>query len=225
MHRISSAHAIAFLALCLALTSGAYAAGKIGPRDIKRNAVRTGHVKNGTLQRADLNLDLRRALLRLRGPQGPAGPKGDRGPRGRRGATGATGATGPAGPFPDALPAGKTLRGTFAVGGGAAAAEELESAVTFAFPLATVPVLHVIATGAAAPSECPGTVTNPAATAGHLCVYEAERVDAAGVAVFDPTLPEADGVGKVSRYGFGVRATAVGPGSARWAGSWAVTGA
>ena len=39
----------------MALSGTAYAAGKIGPNDIAKNAVRSKHIKNGQVKRADLN--------------------------------------------------------------------------------------------------------------------------------------------------------------------------
>jgi len=47
-------NAIAFLALVIALSGTAYAAHRIGAQDIKRNAVRSPHIKNGQVKGADL---------------------------------------------------------------------------------------------------------------------------------------------------------------------------
>lgn len=71
---------------------GAYAATKIGPRDIRKNAVRSVHVKNGTIVGRDIKRRTRRALLRRRrGRPGPAGAAGPRGPAGERGPQGPAG--------------------------------------------------------------------------------------------------------------------------------------
>ena len=82
---------------------GAWAATKIGSDGIKAGAVRSKHIKDGTIAKADISRKARRALRGRRGPAGPVGPPGatgspgepgDPGPRGERGALGATGAAG-----------------------------------------------------------------------------------------------------------------------------------
>ena len=77
MRRPSPATAIAFLALCIALSGIAYAQSvapdSVGPIELKEPSVNTKHIFNGTLRRADF------APGQLR-----------RGPRGRRGRAGAT---------------------------------------------------------------------------------------------------------------------------------------
>jgi hypothetical protein len=222
--RVTGAHAIALLALVLAMTGGAYAAARIGAKDIKRNAVRSRHILNGAVGVSDLSPTVRSALSR-RGPAGPVGPRGatgPRGPRGIRGLRGTTGPTGPAGPVPETVPAGRTLRGTFAVAGNAAAiGDQLDDAVTFQYAAASPPAVHVIAAGAAAPSECPGTPATPAAAAGHLCVFVAEG---SAPIVFDPSQGRATGAGKASRYGFGVSLIAAAAGPTQTAGTWALGG-
>jgi hypothetical protein len=53
--RLTYANVTATLALIVALgTGGAYAASKIGPNDIKENAVRSKHIKEGEVRAADL---------------------------------------------------------------------------------------------------------------------------------------------------------------------------
>ena len=65
------------------------------------------------------------------------------------GPPGAVGATGPAGPLPATLPSGMTLTGAFAMRGDAAAAGEVvEDGISFPFPLASSPTVHVIAPSA-----------------------------------------------------------------------------
>jgi hypothetical protein len=216
MPRIGSAHVLAFIAVVLALTGGAYAASKVGSRDIKRNAVRSKHVRDGTVQARDLSRGVRRLLFRTTsGPRGPRGERGPTGPRGRRGFRGATGPTGPKGDpgtFPDTLPAGKTLRGIYSVGGDTT---QSETGVSFAFALAAAPTVHVIPAGQAPPPECPGNVNSPAASAGHLCIYEATRVGDTLV-VTDPA-----GGQTATRWGFGLRVTGQSA-PVRSAGTWAV---
>jgi hypothetical protein len=219
MHRLSSAHVIAVIALVLALGGGAYAAARIGAKDIERGAVRSYHIKDGTIARRDLDRALRLSLGR-RGPAGPrgsAGPQGPRGATGPRGFTGPRGATGPAGAFPDALPSGHTIRGTYLVG------SDGETAVSFVVTLASAPATTIVPAGSAATPECPGSAAAPTATAGHLCVYEAQRSPAvAALTVFDPADPQR---ASASRVGFGLRAAPNGTaGALRSSGTWAVTG-
>jgi hypothetical protein len=170
-----------------------------------------------------------RLELAQRGPAGPAGAagvpgtKGDTGPAGPAGPKGDGGATGPAGPFPDTLPSGKTLVGAWNVGTQAANTGAYASnGVTFAFPLAAAPEPHVV--GATPTAECPGSVDDPSATPGHLCVYTgaANRVDVpAGVAPGNPiTGEETD---SVTRFGFYVGIVANAAGLAYAGGTWAVT--
>ena len=233
MRRLSSAHVLAFVAVVLSLSGGAYAAGKIGARDIKKGAVTSRAIKDGSVHSRDLSRGLRRSLAQRvgsgrPGPAGPQGAKGDRGPRGyrgRRGATGPTGPQGPAGPLPESLPGGRTIRGTYVVSGTAGApGAELETGDSFAFALAAAPAPHFVADGTSAPAECPGTAAAPAAAPGHLCVYEAARTGiASSVTIFDPTLPRDAGAGKAGRFGFGLRVVADAAGPLRSTGGWAVT--
>jgi hypothetical protein len=64
---------------------GAYAANKIGPEDIQKDAVRSKHIKDSAIVAKDINKATRAAL---RGEAGPAGPKGDIGSRGPNGPPG-----------------------------------------------------------------------------------------------------------------------------------------
>jgi hypothetical protein len=116
--RLSYANVVASLALFLTLGGVGYAAtqlpgNSVGTLQLKANAVTSGKVKNGTLQKADF----KRGQL----PAGATGPKGDAGPQGAagaagtagaKGATGATGATGPTQGFTSASLSGSTPSNT-----------------------------------------------------------------------------------------------------------------
>ena len=85
---ISFANVAALVALFIALGGTGYAALKlprnsVGAKQLKKNAVRTGKVKNGTLRRVDFK--------GRRLPRGARGLRGFTGPRGFRGATGPRG--------------------------------------------------------------------------------------------------------------------------------------
>ena len=90
---LTSAHAIALLALFVALAGGAYATAvlpkySVGAAQLKRGAVTPPKLAPATV----------RSLRGAKGPTGPRGPKGVAGDKGARGAKGDRGEAGPTGP-------------------------------------------------------------------------------------------------------------------------------
>ena len=90
---LTYANVMATIAVFIALGGGAYAAVKlpknsVGGAQIKKNAVTSTKVKNGSLKKGDFAKN-----------QLPTGAPGPVGPAGARGPTGATGETGPTGTF------------------------------------------------------------------------------------------------------------------------------
>jgi hypothetical protein len=172
-HRPSPALVLACLALAVALGGTGYAAivlpaNSVGTKQLKNNAVNSIKVANGSLLKADFKAGQIPA-----GPEGPAGPAGP---------AGAAGAAGPAGPFPDTLPTGKTIRGTYNIGSTAAGAGGLaNTSISFLYPFTTVPTVRLVLQGGAAPPECTGNANAPQAQAGFLCIYEQSRSNATGV--------------------------------------------
>jgi hypothetical protein len=161
-HRPSPAIVVASLALAVALGGTGYAA-----LVLPANSVGTVQVKNGSL----LAADFKKGQI----PRGPAGPAGV------AGATGPVGATGPTGPFPDALASGKTVRGSFVMGGTAAGGGALaNTGISFVYTFAAPPTARIVLQGAAAPAECPGNATLPQAQPGFLCIYETSHSNASG---------------------------------------------
>ena len=161
----------------------------------------------------------------LRGHNGHNGRNGRNGAAGAPGAKGATGATGPTGAsgFTSTLPSGKTEVGTWAGNVGAATSSPYDVPVSFNIPLATKPAVNVIAPGAASTAACPGSVTNPQASSGNLCIYEA-HVDAGLSSV---TAQATSATGLVSSttadvFGTVIVLTTSTTGSAD--GTWAVSG-
>ena len=155
------------------------------------------------------------------GPQGAAGPAGPQGSQGPIGPPGPAGVQGPPGPFPDGdLPTGKTLRGTFSMGGTSpqTGPDFAFSEISFGFRFASAPVPHFIEFESAPPPECPGTSREPQALPGHLCVYESlvTRTDVRGI-----NGPDGDD----TTYRFGARLFAYGsaPGVFISQGTWAAT--
>ncbi len=110
------------------------------------------------------------------GAAGPTGPTGAAGAKGTTGAAGATGATGFSG-FTETLPAGKTETGTWGVSGAAGLAR---APLSFSIPLAAAPEaadVHYLAVGGGGTTECPGTVAEPKAAAGQVCIYTEEATE------------------------------------------------
>jgi Collagen triple helix repeat (20 copies) len=79
---------VAMIALAVALSGSAMAAG----------LVTSAQIKNGTIRLIDLHPSTQDALEGKRGPAGPQGTTGAQGPQGARGVAGANGATGAQGP-------------------------------------------------------------------------------------------------------------------------------
>jgi hypothetical protein len=120
----TSAHAIALIALMVALGGTGYAAFKlpknsVGSKQIKKNAVTSVKVKNGSLKAGDF----KKGQL----PQGKQGPQGIQGLPGQQGVQGQSGPTGPTGPNGTAV-AFARIDATGALIGGAAESKGIEAA-------------------------------------------------------------------------------------------------
>ncbi len=210
-HRPSPAIVLASAALIVALGGTGYAAivlpaNSVGTPQLKKDAVTSLKVKNGSLLKADFKAG--------QVPGGPAGPAGPAGTRRTGRPAGPAGAAGPAGPFPDALPSGKTIRGAFNMGNTAAAAGALaNSSISFIYAFATTPTVKVILQGAAAPAECPGNATFPQAQAGFLCIYEESKTNSVGVTL-----------NAVNRSGATIFTNSSAAGGFFSYGTWAATG-
>jgi len=220
------------LALIVALGgTGAYAASNITSRDIGKgqvksanlatDAVTSSKIKNGSV----LARDFRRGQL----APGRDGPKGDRGDKGDAGASRA----GPA--LPDTLPSGETLRGAYAFSGFYSGADlphddsPADGQISFPIPLASAPTLVLIRRKQPNNEEgdptaqCPGSVLNPQADPGYLCVYESRMADNTALYAFSPY----DGTNNAAtRFGVGLYITAPQAKTSDHRtskGSWAVT--
>jgi hypothetical protein len=205
---------VACIALVFAMTGAGYAAGMLGPntvgtKQLKKNAVISSKVKNGSLLKAD-----------FKAGQLPAGPQGPQGPQGSQGIQGTQG---PAGPFPDPLPAGKTVRGNWSVWAHSVPAGlYVVSAIEFGFRLASAPTPNYLNAGAPATANCPGSVTNPQAAPGQLCVYESSSSNATQRRTCDPETALCL-FASSNREGLGVAINATATGTVWAIGSWAVT--
>jgi hypothetical protein len=154
------------------------------------------------------------------GLQGPAGAPGDPGPRGEMGEPGPAGEPGT---FTGGdLPSGVTMRGAFRAGGNGPAAAIAQNAVSFAFPLSADPIPHFIAEDAVAPAECPGTVAQPEAAPGHLCLYEQFGSSAIGTSQ-SINNPVTNSSNSASKFGFAFSIQTSVQGNFSSVGTWAVT--
>jgi hypothetical protein len=197
------------LALLFALSGGAYAAGKFvitSTKQIKPSVLKQLQGKAGA-----------QGLAGAAGAQGPAGGAGKDGTNGKDGANGESvaakavstgdkvkcaemggseytvagkttlicnGKTG----FTETLPSGKTETGTW--GFVTTAAGVLRVPLSFPIPLAAAlseSNLHFVKIGDPTSEACPGSVEEPKAKAGNLCVYaQFEQVPASGEAFVIP---------------------------------------
>lgn len=70
------------------------------------------------------------------------------------------------------VPAGKTLTGTWMMSENVDAADEVaETAISFALPLSAAPTAIVVPNGGPVPAGCSGTVANPGASPGNVCLF------------------------------------------------------
>jgi hypothetical protein len=173
--------------------------------------------KGGAIRLVSKRAKCRRSERRISfNSQGLPGRNGLNGSNGRNGSNGANGASGTSG-FTSTLPSGKTEVGTWA-------ADLLTEAsvyyvpISFNIPLLAPPESTLIGKKAPSTAECPGTVGNPKAAPGHLCIYTGE-LSGGSLFLFDPSQEG----GGVNTYGT-VLGLKSGASLALAYGTWAVTG-
>jgi hypothetical protein len=108
----------------------------------------------------------------------------------------------------------------WAIGHDSTAGQNIIGAISYPFPLAASPELHMIQTGAMPPPQCPGTVAAPAAKRGHLCIYVGAANDAGAVHVF--SVADGDEKGPYTHGAAVYKDSAADPGTYA-SGTWAVT--
>jgi hypothetical protein len=210
--RLSYSNVAATLALVFAMSGGAVAA--------------THYAISSTKQISPKVLKSLKGKNGAKGAAGAAGAKGATGAAGPTGKEGKEGAQGIPGPFPTTLPHGVTITGNYALVGGASIGgtgnDWGASEISFPYPLASPPTAKVVLQGGPAQEGCSGTLENPTAASGTLCVYEGQH---SGVTTGFPTVCGPVNCSSVSTTGGWVRAFAV-ANNTRWfdAGTWAVTG-
>jgi hypothetical protein len=185
------ANVVSLLALFFALTGGAYAA-----LQLPSNSVGTRQLKNGAVTLKKISHSAQQAL---RGDRGPQGPQGDRGAPGTS-------------VFASSVPSGKTIAGAW---GGRYIAPQLalnnSYLISTSFPV-KAPVGLSDAMVNAAPNAaagdpdttCTGSVGNPTAPRGKVCIY-INRANNATVTGFRLTDPGVSGSAPGDAYGFVVR--------------------
>jgi hypothetical protein len=115
----------------------------------------------------------------------------------------------------------RTIQGNYAVGLVAANTnDDGWDSISFGFQLASPPEEHFIQSGTAPPAQCPGTVANPRAAPGHLCVYEETSLNRSAVTLFTGTTGTTN---QASRWGAGVWLQPAAAGNSFSYGTWAVT--
>jgi hypothetical protein len=184
---------VAIVALVAALTGAAFAAGGLTKQQEKQ---------------------VKKIAKKYAGKRGPAGKQGPAGPQGAPGAKGDGGAKGDTGPQGKEGPEGKVgipgKEGSPWTAGGVLPSEQSEyghwsvsgfgkenivmATGSYVIPLEAKPTFHYVKSGETDP-ECPGTVAEPKAEPGALCVYR----DAIGP---EGTFISAFSEVKSDRYGF-----------------------
>ena len=151
------------------------------------------------------------------------GLPGAQGATGSRGPTGPPGTQGDPGPVTGALPSGVTLTGAWATVGPVPSGGTAELDTTISFPLepSMAPTVELMTPGEPSTTQCPGSVSDPQAIPGYLCVYEVETLGGP-VTYSNPTTNSA---GSASQFGVNLTETSSGgPGEFNATGTWALTG-
>jgi hypothetical protein len=146
------------------------------------------------------------ATYACNGEEGIDGPPGEPGPEGSPWVDGGT------------LPPGESETGAFAFGPPGEGQEETFLPISFNIPLAAGVPVHYMEVGAEPTTECPGTVEEPKAAAGNLCVYKAAGF---GYVFHDGFDPETNEEGPTGKSGALLYFEELGPGALR--GNWIVT--
>jgi Collagen triple helix repeat (20 copies) len=237
---------ISVIALVFAMTGGAYAAKDV----IGGKANSSAKGKQG--KRGPKGPAGPAGVAGPTGPAGAAGAKGDKGDKGDTGAQGSQGAQGVPGqdgsPWTagGTLPPEATLTGVWMVNAQGSSTPVPSVPLSFNIPLSEpLPAgdVHFVTQkevkkqeGKTPPAGCQGSVTNPTAAEGHLCVYEENSFPAAGdlfgggPIIGDPSLPLSPpplggfGIPQAGASVAGAVLTALVASEWKAYGTWAVTG-
>lgn len=161
---VTYANVTATVALFLSLAGGAYAATQLAANSVGTRQLRAHAVTPSKMSKA-----LLRSLAGERGPAGVNGAAGAPGATGPTGPTGLQGTTGVTGAVGGTLPSGATLRGVYEAD--SSITPRHQTVVSFGYLLSARLPEEVVIKGASATANCPGSVADPQAAPGHLCVY------------------------------------------------------
>lgn len=202
---LTYANVMSTIAVFLLLGGGtAFAATAV----LGKNSVGAKQLRKGAVTPAKLAPAAKKALTGPKGATGATGPAGPQGPKGEQGESGT---------FLSSLPSAKTLTGVYGISGHIETAGDTgaEDAISFQVPLATPPVEDIVSTGSPT-AACPGSVDEPEAAPGYLCLYEQAAYGSEGELKVEST-----GSGK---SGFAVFfAGSTNAGGYNYYGTWAVT--
>jgi hypothetical protein len=197
--RVTYANVVMTLALVFAMTGGAFAAKHYLITSTKQISPKVLKALKGARGPAGAT-----GAQGPAGSQGPAGANGKDGTNGSNGSNGAAGesvkvaaagssecaglggarfsnGTGAATAcngrtgFTKTLPSGATETGDWGVADNTTAFKEILSGVSFNIPLEKAPTPVYVKANATSSEHCPGTVAEPAAAPGYLCVYAHEE--------------------------------------------------
>jgi hypothetical protein len=126
--------------------------------------------------------------------------------------------------LPDTVASGKSVQGVYVVLGTASAAgQPFWTSVSFPLPIAiapSAPNVNFIPAAGTPTLNCPGTVDNPQAAPGNLCVYEGANLNRNLDCLFKPS----SGTCTLSDpFGFAISITSAAAGGVMSRGSWAAT--
>ncbi len=146
---------VGILALVLAVVGGAWAA-------------------SGGLS-AKQKREVKKIAQKFAGKPGPTGPAGAPGANGKDGAPGAPGLPGPPGPLLETLESGQSVTGTWNFFNPEAGGElvTLSYPIRLAAPILTENIVLLKAEEGET-TDCPGTLEEPEAAKGRLCIYQQE---------------------------------------------------
>jgi hypothetical protein len=231
--RLTYANVAMTLALVLAMSGGAYAASKVLITSTKQISPKVLKQLQGKTGKAGTN--------GVQGPAGPAGPQGPAGANGKDGAPGKDGTNGTDGTngingttgFTETLPKGKTLEGEWTLGSASPPPElggVVIGSVSFGIPLAAAPTAVYVKEKEATPAGCSGSVEDPGAEKGFLCVFASQennienvRICALSEPIVSATSCYFADVSSADKFGFGLLGLSKEAHGVVASGTWAVT--
>jgi len=235
--RFTFANVTMTVALVFAMSGGAYAANRylitstkqISPKVLKalkgQNGSNGANGANGPAGPAGPQ-----GAAGATGPQGPQGPAGAAGEPGAAGKNGTPGKTGSPWAAGGTLPKESTETGVWSIEQLVPEQELVGTSISFTIQLAAAldPAhVHFIQHGETPPAGCSGSLEEPAASSGNLCVFakepeNAETPEAAGLTGVPPVYGfNSQGA---SKTGTGIHLASLEKGKVVAGGSWAVTG-